>query len=146
MDFNAGRFVQELVTEMADAVIYADGAGKILFWNKGATRIFGFSEAEALGQSLDIIIPQNLRQRHWHGYNETMRTGKSRYAAGALLAVPALHKDGSRVSIEFTVVPFHDAAGKMAGIAAILRDVTERWNETKALKERVAALEAAQPA
>ncbi len=146
MAFDSADFAQHLVAEMADAVIYADAEGRIRVWNKGATRIFGFSAEEALGQSLDIIIPANLRQRHWTGYDETMRTGKTRYGAGDLLAVPALHRDGTRISVEFTIVPFHDESGRMIGIAAVLRDVTRRFNETKELRRRMALLESNKPA
>lgn len=138
MTFDVDRFCRILVREASDAVIYADAQGRIAFWNKGAERIFGFSEAEALGGSLDIIIPENLRKRHWDGYDETMRTGKTRYGAGDLLAVPALRKDGARISVEFTILPFHDEAGRMVGIAAILRDVTTRFEEMKALRKELA--------
>jgi len=137
MSLDPDRFYRVLVQNAADAVIYADAQGVIGFWNKGAERIFGFSEGEAIGQSLDIIIPVNLRQRHWDGYDETMRTGKTRYGAGDLLAVPALHKNGSRISVEFTILPFRDDAGGMIGIAAILRDVTKRYEEVKALREEL---------
>ena len=143
MDFDPVRFATILVKKMADAVIYADAQGVIRFWNAGAERIFGFLEAEAVGQSLDCIIPQNLRERHWDGFNRTMRTGESRYQAGALLAVPAVRKDGSRISIEFTIVPFQDDAGRMVGIAAVMRDVTERFEEMKALRK--AAAKSTQP-
>ncbi|MGH7111900.1 MAG: PAS domain S-box protein [Stellaceae bacterium] len=138
-DFDLERFCRTLVHEMPDAVIYADGGGAIRFWNAGAERIFGFAAAEALGQSLDIIIPESLRARHWAGFDETMRTGKSRYGAGDLLAVPAVRKDGTRLSIEFTVLPFHDAAGQMLGIAAVLRDVTSRFEEMRVLRRQLAA-------
>lgn len=138
MEFDSVRFYNALVHSMSDAVIYADPQGRIQFWNSGAVRIFGFSEPEAIGRSLDIIIPGNLRQRHWAGFNETMRTGKSHYQAGALLAVPALRKDGSRISVEFTVVPFRHEAGGMLGIAAVMRDVTVRFEETKALRKQLA--------
>src|SRR5579875_2275753 len=134
MSFDLDRFCRILVRDAADAIIYADAKGLIGFWNKGAERIFGFSEPEALGRSLDIIIPENLRKRHWDGYDETMRTGKTRYGAGDLLAVPALRKDGSRISVEFTIVPFGGGDGRMVGIAAILRDVTKRFEEMKALR------------
>lgn len=137
-NFDSDRFFGILVREAPDAVIYADGDGKIRFWNAGAERIFGFTEAEALERSLDIIIPENLRARHWVGFNETMRTGKTRYGAGDILAVPALRKDGTRFSIEFTLLPFHDEQGRMIGIAAILRDVTKRFDEIKALRLRLA--------
>lgn len=141
MSFNLDRFCRTLAQEAADAIIYADAAGQIVFWNKGAERIFGFSQAEALGKALDIIIPENLRQRHWEGYDATMRSGKTRYGAGDLLAVPALRKGGARISIEFTVIPFHDETGGMAGIAAILREVTKRFEETKALRKKLAEYE-----
>jgi PAS domain S-box-containing protein len=132
------RFCQTLAREAPDAIIYADAEGFIRFWNRGAERIFRFEEAEAIGKSLDIVIPENLRKRHWDGYTETMRSGKTRYGAGDILAVPALRKDGTRVSIEFTIVPFHDGAGRMVGIAAILRDVTKRFEEMKALRQQLA--------
>jgi PAS domain S-box-containing protein len=111
----------------------------IRFWNKGAERIFGFLEAEALDKSLDIIIPENLRNRHWDGYHQTMRSGKSRYGSGDILAVPALRKDGTRISVEFTILLFHDEAGCAVGIAAILRDVTKRFEEMRALRKEIAA-------
>ena len=130
MSFDADQFARDA----ADAIVYADAAGVIRFWNAGAARIFGFDAADAIGQSLDIIIPANLRQRHWDGYNATMQTGRTHYGTGDLLAVPALRKDGTRISVEFTIMPFHDAAGRMVGIAAIMRDVTKRFEEIKALR------------
>jgi PAS domain S-box-containing protein len=136
MDFGADRFAATLLRAVPDAVVYADAQGMIRFWNAGAERIFGYAASEALGQSLDIIIPQSLRQRHWDGYRKTMETGATRYGSGDLLAVPALRKDGSRLSIEFTISPFRDAAGEMLGIAAIMRDVTKRFEEMKALRQR----------
>ncbi|MBU6506442.1 MAG: PAS domain S-box protein [Alphaproteobacteria bacterium] len=135
--FDTDQFARDLARDAADAIVYADAAGVIQFWNTGATRVFGFDAAEAIGRSLDIIIPANLRQRHWDGYNATMQTGRTRYGAGDLLAVPALRKDGARISVEFTIVPFHDAAGRMVGIAAILRDVTKRFEEMKALRAQL---------
>lgn len=134
------RFYRTLVRDAPDAIIYADSLGVIAFWNKGAERTFGFSEAEAVGKSLDIIIPENFRQRHWEGFAETVRTGKTRYGAGDVLAVPALRKDGSRISIEFTILPFADQAGRILGMAAILREVTKRFEELKALRNELAVL------
>lgn len=124
---------------VSDAIVYADREGAIRFWNAGAERIFGFSEAEALGQSLDIIIPERLRQRHWDGYHQVMATGESRYGHGDLLSVPAIRKDGSRISVEFTIVSLHDEAGRMEGVAAIMRDATARFEEMKALRARMAS-------
>lgn len=133
------RFYRELAHDSPDAIVYADADGMIGFWNTSAERIFGFSAAEALGQSLDIIIPESLRARHWNGYRETVRTGRSRYGAGDVLAVPALRKDGTRISVEFTILPFRDTAGRTSGMAAMLRDVTKRFEEVKALRAAAAA-------
>lgn len=143
MPSDTATFASDLLAGMPDAVVYSDADGLIRHWNRGATRIFGFSEAEALGASLDIIIPPALRERHWQGYRETMRTGMTRYGDGQLLSVPALRKDGARISVEFTIVPFMDGHGQMAGIAAIMRDATARFEETRALRKRIAELEAA---
>ena len=132
------RFSERFVRDAPDAIIYADAQGLIQFWNRSAERIFGFPEAEALGQTLDIIIPESLRGRHWQGYRATMQTGNTRYGVGETLAVPAMRKDGRRISIEFTILPFRDDAGRMVGIAAILRDVTVRFEETRALRRQLA--------
>jgi PAS domain S-box-containing protein len=122
----------------SDAIIATDGRGAITFWNAGATRIFGFSTQEALGQSLDLIIPENLRERHWRGYERVMATGQSRYGDGDLLAVPALTMDGRRISVEFTIVMLRDEQGVPAGTAAVLRDVTGRFEKTRKLKRELA--------
>jgi PAS domain S-box-containing protein len=138
MSPDVDRFYRTLVRETPDAIVYADAQGIITFWNKGAERVFGFSEPEALGKSLDIIIPENLRKRHWDGFAETMRTGKTRFGSGDVLAVPALRKDGTRISIEFTILPFLDRTGRILGMAAILRDVTRRFGELKRLRREAA--------
>lgn len=127
-----------LVAQAPDAILYSDRGGIIRYWNASCTRIFGFSEREALGQSLDIIIPENLRARHWQGYAETMQTGQSRYGAGDLLSVPALRKDGTRISVEFSIIPLRDASGTLQGLGAILRDATKRFEEMKALRKLAA--------
>ena len=134
------HFARTLVAGMPDAIVYADAEGLIRVWNAGAVRMFGFSEQEALGQLLDIIIPQSLRDRHWHGYHETMRSGKTRYGDGQILAVPAMRKDGVRISVEFTIVPFTGDDGRMAGIAAIMRDTTARFEELRSLRKQLAAV------
>ena len=139
MQVNMENFAERLLAGMSEAIIYADAAGTIQYWNKGATRIFGFTGDEAVGQSLDIIVPQGLRDRHWQGYHATMRTGQSRYEEGHLLSVPAIRKDGTRISVEFTIVPFTDDAGRMAGIAAIMRDATKTFEELRALRKEIAA-------
>ncbi len=130
---------EKLVQDAPDAMIYADAEGVIRLWNRGAERIFGFAAAEAIGRSLDIIIPERLRARHWDGYRQVMKTGVSRYGEGDLLAVPGLRKDGVRISLEFTIVPFRGDDGRIAGVAAILRDVTKRFEEMKELRRQLAA-------
>lgn len=134
MDFDG--FSRTLVDEAGDAIILCDAEGVIRFWNRSAERIFGYPRRDAIGQSLDIIIPENQRERHWKGYAEMMRTGRSKYGEGDTLAVPALRADGQRISIEFTVLPLTDGEGSTQGIAAILRDVTKRFEEMKALRAR----------
>lgn len=133
------NFFQQIIAEAPDGILYSDAKGIITLWNKGCERIFGFVAAEALGQSLDIIIPGALRQRHWQGYDETIRTGRTRYGAGDLLAVPALRKDGTRISVEFSIIPFRDNANIIIGMAAIMRDVTQHFEERKALRKALAA-------
>jgi PAS domain S-box-containing protein len=140
------EFYYSLAQDASDAIIYADVGGMIRFWNRGAERIFGFSEKDALEKSLDIIIPKNLRKRHWDAYAETMRTGITRYGAGDVLAVPALRKDGTEISIEFSILPFRDKEGRMLGVAAILRDVSKRFEELKSLRKEVAKLRSQAPA
>ena len=123
----------------ADAIVTSDREGVIRVWNAGAERIFGFSEGEAIGQSLDIIIPERLRARHWAGYGEVMRTGESRYGHADLLAVPAIGAGGRQLSVEFTIYPIKDASGAVFAMAAVMRDVTARFAEMKALRQRAAA-------
>jgi PAS domain S-box-containing protein len=131
-------FCDAVLRTEADAIIAADGKGIIRFWSPGAERIFGYSRSEALGQSLDIIIPERLRERHWAGYRQVMASGTSRYGHGDVLAVPGIRKDGSRLSLEFTITALRDEHGRMDGMAAILRDVTARFEELRALKQKVA--------
>jgi PAS domain S-box-containing protein len=130
-----------ILSTPSDAIVAADKDGTIFFWNPGAERIFGYASAEAVGRSLDIIIPERLRQRHWDGYRRVMAGGQSRYGHGDLLSVPAVRRDGTGLSVEFTIVPLHDETGTLTGMAAIMRDVTRRFEETRELKRRLAAAE-----
>jgi PAS domain S-box-containing protein len=127
-----------IVADAPDAILYSDRNGIIQFWNGGCERIFGFASEEAIGRSLDIIIPASLRERHNRGHAEVMRTGHTKYGADDLLAVPALRKDGSRISVEFSIIPLKDETGTMIGMAAILRDVTQRFEELKLLRKKAA--------
>jgi PAS domain S-box-containing protein len=126
----------------SDAVIATDRDGVINFWNPGAVRIFGFAADEAVGQPLDLIIPQNLRARHWDGFNRVMQTGESHYGHGDLLSVPALTKSGQRISVEFTIAMLKDPQMRPAGTVAILRDVTKRFEELRTLKRQLAEMAA----
>lgn len=132
----------KLVASAGDGIVVSDPQGVITVWNKAAERIFGFTEAEALGQSLDLITPERHRKRHWAGYDNTMRTGITRYGSD-LLRVPALHKEGKPLSIAFTVGLIFDADNKVTGITAVIRDETRRWNDEKEMRRRLAELEAA---
>jgi len=133
---------QQLVEAIGDAVVVCDAAGAIIVWNDAAVRMFGFTRDDALGQSLDLIIPERQRQRHWDGYNKSMATGETRYGSD-VLRVPALHKDGRTLSIAFTVAMLYDDAHKVTAIVAVVRDETVRWAEERQLRTRVAQLEAA---
>ena len=129
---------QAVLSTRADAIVAADREGIIRFWNRGAERIFGHAADAAIGRSLDLIIPERLRQRHWDGYRHTMATGQSRYGEGDLLSVPALRADGATISVEFTIAPLKSVAGKTIGIVAIMRDVTVRFEEMRALRRKLA--------
>ena len=130
-----------ILRQTPDAVIFADREGVIRFWNEGATVMFGHASHDAVGQSLDLIIPENLRERHWHGYDDVLQTGSSRYGRD-LLSVPAIRSDGTRISLEFSIALVRDDLGAITGFAAILRDVTERRRRDRELQQRLAALEA----
>jgi PAS domain S-box-containing protein len=133
--------LSSLVAALGDAVVVSDVSGAITLWNKAAERIFGYSEAEALGQTLDIITPERLRERHWEGYAKTMATGITRYGAD-VLQVPAIDKAGRSLSIAFTVALLHSADGKVCAIAAVIRDDTKRFEKDRAQRKRINELEA----
>ena len=135
---NDAGVAEALLSGRADAIIAADRAGIIRFWNPGAERLFGYARHEALEQSLDLIIPERLRQRHWVGYNNVIQTGHSRYTESDLLSVPAIRKDGSTISVEFTVSLIKDQTGNLMGLVAIMRDVTKQFQEMRALKRQLA--------
>ncbi len=132
---------RRIVEAGPDAVIFADRSGVIRLWNSGAQAIFGYQAAEALGQTLDLIIPEKLRARHQEGYLKVMGSGVTRYGQ-ELLAVPGLRKDGTRISLEFTIALIRAEEGEILGAAAIIREVTARWEKEKEMKQRLAALEA----
>src|SRR5580700_11490243 len=132
---------EQLVEVIGDAVVVADASGAINLWNPAAERMFGFTQSEALGNSLDLIIPERLRGRHWDGYHKTMATGETRYG-NDVLRVPAVHKDGRSLSIAFTVALLHSPQNALTGIVAVIRDETSRFQEDRLLRKRLAELEA----
>jgi len=132
---------RQIVEHSSLAILFADRDGKIRLWNAGAEALFGYSRQEALGKSLDLIIPERQRARHWEGWERVMATGMTRYGREAL-AVPALTKDGTRISIEFNIALVRGETGELLGAAATIQDVTARWQQQKELRARLAALEA----
>jgi PAS domain S-box-containing protein len=136
------NLLAECVRELADAVVISDPEGIIVFWNGAAASLFGWPAGDATGQSLDLIIPERLRPRHWHGYRRVMETGQTDYA-GRLLEVPAVHRDGHTLSVAFTVtLLMRDGERQPRAVAAVIRDDTARWQERRRMRERLAALEA----
>jgi PAS domain S-box-containing protein len=127
-----------LLATTSDAIIAADKNNIVRFWNPGAERIFGYTQEQAVGQSLDIIIPERLRKRHWDGYQRVMAGGDSRYSHGDVLAVPGVRKDGTAISIEFTIAALKDSAGLLTGMVAVIRDVTAKFEEVRALRRKLA--------
>ena len=134
------RVLAEIVRGAGDAVVVAGPDGTIRYWNAAAEAMFGHAADEALGASLDIVIPERLRERHWEGYRQTMATGETKYG-GETLSVPAVRADGARISVDFTVALVRDDNGAVTGIAAIMRDVTAAWEERRTLARRVRELE-----
>jgi len=130
-----------LVGAIGDAVVVSDREGKVIVWNPAAERMFGFTEAEAMGQSMDMIIPERLRKRHWEGFDKSMETGTTRYGHD-VLRVPAVDKAGRAMSIAFTVAMLFGPDGKVSAIASVIRDETSRFAEDRALRKRVIELEA----
>lgn len=132
--------LKQLVEAVGDAVIAADASGAITLWNPASERMFGYGESEALGKSLDLIIPQRQQQRHWDGYHKTMETGITRYG-NDVLRVPAVHQDGHTLSIAFTVALLHSPDQKVSAIIAVIRDETSRFAEERGLRKRLMELE-----
>jgi PAS domain S-box-containing protein len=133
--------LNDLMSAVGDAVVVSDVDGAITLWNRAAERLFGYTEAEALGRSLDLMIPEHLRERHWQGYSKTMETGITRYGA-EVLQVPAIDKSGRVFSIAFTVALLYSADNKVSGIAAVIRDDTRRFEKDRAQRKRILELEA----
>lgn len=135
------RLCEAIVDQLPTAMIFGDREGVVRLWNAGAEAMFGWRAEEVVGKSMDIIIPEKHRPRHWEGYTRVMQTGVTKYGK-SMLAVPALTKDGRRISIEFNIALLKDPSGQILGAAASIQDVTARWEQDKALRTRLAELEA----
>lgn len=135
------RLLQQILDDAPDAILFADCDGIIRYWNRGAELIFGHSASDALGQSLDLIIPETLRGRHWEGYKRVMASGETKYKTG-LLSSPGTCRDGNRVSLEFSMVLLHDLNNAVQGCGAIMRDVSDRRQRETELRRRLADCEA----
>ena len=137
---DTGLIYQQIIENSQDAILFADRDGIVNLWNSGAEAIFGYKAEEIQGKNLDLIIPEKLRQRHWDGYQGVMKTGETRYGK-ELLKVPAMRKDGKTISVEFTILLVRNRQNEIIGTAAIIRDVTERWNQEKELKKKLKFLD-----
>lgn len=132
---------RHIVDQTPDAVIFADADGVIRVWNGGAEAVFGFSVAEAIGSSLDIIIAERFRRAHWEGYHRAMASGHTRHGA-QVRTTRAIHKDGRKLYVELSFGVVVDEAGAVLGSVAVGRDGTARQLSDSALRARLAELEA----
>ncbi len=138
-DFDA-MLCDRLVAQMPEAVIFADRDGRIRLWNRGAEVVFGHASADVVGKSLDIIIPEYLRQRHWEGYHRALAEGHTR-SGDRVLPTKALRKDGTTIYVELSFAVVLDDTGAAIGALAVGRNITEKFVEDKARRRRLAALE-----
>ena len=122
-----------IIEQMSDALICADQAGSIVRWNEAACRLFGFSAAEALGGSLDLIIPEHLRAPHWKGFHAAMRSGNLTLQGRPTLT-RALHKSGRKLYVEMTFALVRNPDGVAVASVAMARDVTERLQKERAAR------------
>jgi PAS domain S-box-containing protein len=136
------EILAEAVRRLADAVLIADADGQIVFWNAAAERLFGWSNEEAVGQRLDLIIPERLRDRHWEGWHRVMTTRETKYGE-SLLEVPALRRDGTPLSIAFTVSLLAEpGTNEVTSVVAVLRDDTVRWQQRREMNAELDRLRA----
>lgn len=116
------RVLEEFIEEAPDIILAVDRKGVIVYWNKSAEEIFGYVKKDAEGNSLDIIIPEKLQQRHWEGFNKVMETGKSKYSKRDMLSVPAITKSGDKIFIDFTITMVKDNDGNIEYCFAVIRE------------------------
>lgn len=129
-----------LIEQSPDAVILADRAGLITHWNMAAEVLFGFTPEEALGESLDIIVPINLREAHWKGFKRSIKTEETRLG-GRSLPTKAMRKDGVAVYVDMSFALIHSEDGELIGAAAYCRDIDARFKQEKERRRRLKELE-----
>lgn len=134
------RLFAAIVEQTPDAVIFADRDGVIEVWNRGAEAVFGFAAVEALGQSLDLIIPERLRQAHWQGYRRALDNARTQYG-NQVRRTRSIHKDGRKLYVDLSFGLVTDATGTIVGAVAVGRDCSDRYLAEKALRDRLAVLE-----
>ncbi len=128
-----------LIEQSPDALVYADREGVIREWNAAATRIFGHAREAAIGQSLDLIVPERYREAHWRGYDRALADGRTKYA-GQSMATRSVHADGRTIYVELSFGMIEEA-GTIVGVLATARDITERFQRERDERARVRALE-----
>ena len=134
-----------ILRSMPEAVIFCDLEGIIRVWNGGAEKVFGWSAAEAVGQSLDLIIPERMRKAHWDGFNQAIARGGVKPGRTSMIT-RSLHKSAEFIYVDMSFEMVRDEAGKMLGSMAVARDATKRFNDEKALRQQLAELTAPKPA
>lgn len=132
---------QGVVEQLPDAVIVSDRQGVIRIWNRAAEELFGFAAAEAIGQSLDIIIPERFREAHWNAFDQAVVNGRTRLGS-QVRTTRSMHKQGHKLYVDLSFGLVTDEAGSVVGATAVARDCTARFEADKALRKRVADLEA----
>jgi len=131
-----------LLHQSPDAIIFADTEGMIRFWNAAATRIFGYPEAQAMGHSLDIIVPDRFREAHWKGFERALSDRATKYA-GQALATRASRADGAQIYVELSFAMVLDERGDVLGALSHARDITERFEQERSARKRIRELELA---
>ncbi|NMF87533.1 PAS domain S-box protein [Aromatoleum petrolei] len=131
---------RQLVEQTADSIIFADGEGRIRIWNAAAEALFGFSREEAIGQSLDLIIPERLRAAHWEGFHRAVANGRTRLGGRAVIT-RSLNAAGATIYVEMSFALVSDERGEVLGSVAMARDATQRREDERQLQQRIRALE-----
>lgn len=133
----SAQLPESILKSIHEALIYADLKGIIQYWNHGSETVFGFTAAEAVGQSLDIIIPEKLRKTHWDGYEKAIVRGDTISGRGSRIT-RALHKSGQTLYVDMSFAMVRDQSNELIGSLAVARDATERYQEERKLRQQVA--------